>query len=228
MAFAVIAAGGSGDRLGGALLKFEADLLGKPLIRYSLDALEESSSVQGIVLVVPAGSVDAWDAESLRSAGVSKALATVAGGATRQESVLRGLQAIEGEKGVVVVHDAARPMVTAAMVDAACEIPAGLSGVITAVSVTDTVKEVAAGLVVSTLDRAHLVSVQTPQAFYIQELVAAHRDAARAFYAGTDDASLIERVGGRVGVIEGSIENIKVTYQSDLHVAATILAGRGL
>jgi len=86
VAFAVIAAGGSGDRLGGALLKFEADLLGKPLIRYSLDALEESSSVQGIVLVVPAGSVDAWDAESLRSAGVSKALATVAAPRARNRS----------------------------------------------------------------------------------------------------------------------------------------------
>lgn len=228
MAFAVIAAGGSGERFGGVVAKFEADLLGRPMIRYSLEAFQQSRAIQGIVLVVPGDRVGSWGAEALRSSGISKALATVAGGGTRQESVRMGLSIIEGESGVVAVHDAARPMVTAALVDAVCEIPAGLSGVTAAVPVTDTIKEVADGLVVSTLDRAPLVSVQTPQAFDIQELVEAHRAAAEAGFEGTDDASLLERMGRKVGIVDGSRDNLKVTYRSDLALAAAILRGRGL
>jgi 2-C-methyl-D-erythritol 4-phosphate cytidylyltransferase len=227
VALAVIAAGGSGDRFGGPVAKFEAPLLGKPIVRYSLDAFQQSAAVSGIVLVVPADRVEEWDAATLRSSGLTKVLATVAGGATRQESVFLGLQVISSEAGVVVVHDAARPMVTATMVDAVCEVPAGMSGGTTAVPVTDTVKEVEGRMVVSTLDRSRLVSVQTPQAFIIADLIEAHRDAARAGFAGTDDASLVERMGGRVGIIEGSRDNIKVTHESDLRLAEAILKGRG-
>jgi 2-C-methyl-D-erythritol 4-phosphate cytidylyltransferase len=226
MAFAVIAAGGAGERLGGDEAKFESTLLGRPLVTYSLDACESATSIEGVILVVPPANLESWSLERARSMGFSKVLKTVMGGASRQESVLNGLQALEGATGVVAVHDAARPLVTAAMFDRACEIPAGLAGLITAIPVTDTVKEVAGGQVVTTLDRSVLVSVQTPQSFVYDVIVRAHLNAARDGYTGTDDSALVERDGGLVGVVEGSRENIKVTYPADLRVAEAILRRR--
>jgi 2-C-methyl-D-erythritol 4-phosphate cytidylyltransferase len=226
MAFAVIAAGGAGDRLGGDEAKFEAALLGRPLVTYSLDACEGAISIEGVILVVPPTKLDAWNCERVRSMGFSKVMNTVAGGASRQESVLNGLRALEAAPGVVAVHDAARPLATAAMFDRACDIPEGLVGLITAIPVTDTVKEVAGGQVVTTLDRSVLVSVQTPQSFVYDVIVRAHLNAARDGYTGTDDSALVERDGGLVGVVEGSRENIKVTYPADLRVAEAVLRGR--
>lgn len=109
MAFAVIAAGGSGDRLGVGQAKFEAEILGRPMVYYSLEVFQSSSAIDAIILVVPAGRMADWSPQSLHESGISKASLTVAGGATRQESVFLGLQLIEGEAGVVAVHDAARP-----------------------------------------------------------------------------------------------------------------------
>jgi len=226
VAFAVIAAAGGGDRLGNSVAKFEVDLLHEPMVLYSLRAFQQSGAIEGIVLVVPSGRLDTWSVASLRASGISKAHSTVAGGATRKESVFLGLQAVEEKDGIVVVHDAARPMVTPVMIDTVCEIPRGMAGLVTAIPVTDTIKEVEGRVVVSTLDRTRLVSVQTPQAFELSALREAHRYAAKEGFEGTDDASLVERIGGRVGVVEGAPENIKVTYPADLRMAAAILSGR--
>lgn len=226
MAFALIAAAGTGDRLGGRACKFETDLAGRPLVMYSLDAFQEAACIEGIVLVVPEGREGSWHAGSLSGRGVTKALATVPGGATRQASVLEGLKALGDRQGVVVIHDAARPLVTPALIESVCAIPEGFSGMIAAAPVTDTVKEVADGAVSSTLARGRLVAAQTPQAFDLRELIEAHEDAARDGFEGTDDASLVERRGGRVGVVPGGRDNIKITYPEDLVMAEAMLAGR--
>ncbi|MHB8893809.1 MAG: 2-C-methyl-D-erythritol 4-phosphate cytidylyltransferase [Candidatus Geothermincolia bacterium] len=228
MAFAVIAAGGSGDRLGVGVAKFEAEILGRPMVSYSLEVFQNSDAIEAIILVVPAERLAGWSPESLAEAGITKASLTVAGGSTRQESVFLGLQLIEGEGEVVAVHDAARPLLTHQMVETVCRIPDGFDGLITAVPVTDTIKHVEGGAVASTLDRSQLVSVQTPQAFNLATLIEAHRAAARDGFTGTDDSSLVEREGGRVGVVEGRRSNIKVTYQADLVMAAAVLSGRGM
>jgi 2-C-methyl-D-erythritol 4-phosphate cytidylyltransferase len=228
VAFAVIAAGGSGDRLGVGVSKFEAEILGRPMVSYSLEVFQGSDAIEGIILVVPADRLADWSPAALRESGISKASQTVSGGRTRQESVFIGLQLIEGETGVVAVHDAARPLVTGRMVDAVCDVPEGFDGLITAVPVTDTIKSVEDGAVASTLERSRLVSVQTPQAFDLATLIHAHRAAARDGFEGTDDASLVEREGGKVGIVEGRPSNIKVTYQADLVMAAAVLSGRGL
>ncbi|HEY5526636.1 MAG TPA: 2-C-methyl-D-erythritol 4-phosphate cytidylyltransferase [Candidatus Anoxymicrobiaceae bacterium] len=228
MAFAVIAAGGSGDRLGVGVAKFEAEILGRPMVSYSLETFQSSSAIDDIILVVPADRLADWSPRSLSQSGISKASLTVAGGRTRQESVFLAIQLIEGEEGVVAVHDAARPLVTRRMVDAVCEIPEGFDGLITAVPVTDTIKSIEGGAVASTLERSQLVSVQTPQAFDLATLIHAHRAASRDGFTGTDDSSLVEREGGRVGIVEGRPSNIKVTYQADLVMAAAVLSGRGM
>lgn len=226
-AFAVIAAGGSGRRLGSPESKFEVPILGSPMARYSLEAFQACDSVDAIVLVVPAARVQAWDASALREAGVTKAVATVAGGTTRQESVRLGLRAIRDRQCVVAVHDAARPMVTPGLIDEVCDLGAGLAGQVPVLPVTDTVKRVKGSRVDCTLDRSTLVSVQTPQAFDLAVLIDAHESAHRDGFEGTDDASLVERAGGLVGTVEGARENIKVTYPEDLAFARAILEGRG-
>jgi 2-C-methyl-D-erythritol 4-phosphate cytidylyltransferase len=226
VALAIIAAGGGGQRLGSASAKFQVPLLGKPMVYYSLRAFEEAPSIDSIVLVVPGAFVQEWSVRVLRESGTSKAATTVAGGATRQESVRLGLEAGGSPDGIVVVHDAARPLVTAEMIQAVCAIGDGLAGMITAVPVTDTIKRVEGGQVIETVERAGLYSAQTPQGFVLSALIEAHRDAARAGFEGTDDAMLVERCGGRVGVVAGSRDNIKVTYPADVATAEAALKGR--
>lgn len=226
-AFAVIAAGGSGQRLGSPTAKFETILLGRPMVIYSLQAFQQSASIESIVLVVPPERLADWEAGSLRSAGITKAAVTVAGGDSRQASVYNGLKAIGARGGTAVVHDAARPMITPEIVGRVCDIADGVDGQIAAVPVTDTVKRVEGGRVAETLDRSRLVSVQTPQAFDLATLIAAHESARADGFEGTDDASLVERSGGIVATVEGDRENIKVTYPEDLVVAQAIMSGRG-
>jgi 2-C-methyl-D-erythritol 4-phosphate cytidylyltransferase len=226
VALAIIAAGGRGSRLGSSSPKFESELCGKPLVMYSLEAFQASESIEDIVLVVPGHRLDAWSAERLMGSGIGKAAATVAGGATRQQSVFRGLKALPSKSGLVVVHDAARPLVTADMIEAACDLPEGADGVITAYDVTDTIKVVHDGFVVSTPDRESLIAVQTPQAFRFEVLLQAHRAAEEERFAGTDDAVLVERIGGKVAVIPGSRDNVKVTYPEDLELAEAIIVER--
>jgi len=226
VAFAIIAAGGRGTRLGDPTPKFELSLAGKPVISYSLEAFQSAPSIQSIVLVVPADRMDAWSAERLQQMGIDKVRASVQGGETRQDSVRLGLEQLRGETGVVVVHDAARPLVSVQMVEDACLIPDGSDGVVTATMVTDTVKCVDGGMVAGTPDRERLIAVQTPQAFRLDVLARAHSLAQEAGYQGTDDASLVERAGGRVSVIKGSRGNIKITFPGDLAVAEALLRER--
>jgi 2-C-methyl-D-erythritol 4-phosphate cytidylyltransferase len=226
MAFAIIAAAGSGQRLGDRRPKFEIPILGKPMVEYSLAAFQQADVIEAIALVIPAERVGDWTASALREAGFDKVRHVVAGGATRQQSVMLGLDALGVTSGVVAVHDAARPMVRPGDVSEACAIPDGLAGLIPAVPITDTIKETDGKLITGTLDRTRLVAVQTPQCFDVAVLRTAHEKAARDRFASTDDAALVERIGGRLGLVEGSNENIKVTYAPDLLLAEAILRGR--
>lgn len=219
MPIAVIAAGGSGDRLGGSVPKFEVEILGRSLVSYSLESFQHARLVEGVVLVVPAARLDAWSAEGLRGQGFSKVRSVAAGGETRQESVRIGLALIEEDNAVVVVHDAARPLVTPALIDAVSEIPPGADGVICAVALADTIKRVEDGTVAATLDRSRLVAVQTPQAFRLGALKEAHQHALAAGFEATDDSALVEMAGGRIVVVDGDLRNVKVTVPDDLEIA---------
>jgi 2-C-methyl-D-erythritol 4-phosphate cytidylyltransferase len=226
LVYGVIAAAGAGRRLAGEIPKLEIEILGKPLVYYALEAFQSAPCMESIILVVPPDRLGAWPVSRLHDAGIGKVVAVIAGGANRQESVCLALEGIPDDGGTVVVHDGARPLVTPDMIEAACSAARSGEAVITAVPLTDTVKQVEDGRVVGTADRERLVAVQTPQAFSLGLLREAHRLARQEGFQGTDDASLVERLGKTVAVIEGSRDNIKVTYPEDLVMVEAVLNGR--
>jgi 2-C-methyl-D-erythritol 4-phosphate cytidylyltransferase len=217
-ATAVIAAAGSGERLGAGGPKAFVALAGRPMIEWSIDAMRAAASITEIVVACPPGHAHDLGGDDL---------AVVAGGDTRSESVARAMEAVGSE--LVVVHDAARPLVTSALVDAVLEDLAGepdCGAVVAATPVSDTIKQIARGREVdSTLDRSALWAAQTPQAFRTSVL----RDALGStglLRQATDEAMLIERLGGIVLLHEAPAENIKVTTQLDLRLAEMLLAER--
>jgi 2-C-methyl-D-erythritol 4-phosphate cytidylyltransferase len=214
----VIAAAGTGERLGAGGPKAFVELAGRPMLEWSLDAFRGASSIDEIVIAAPPD-----DQERAAEQGV----VAVAGGAHRSESVANALALCGGE--IVVVHDAARPLVTAGLIDAVVQELAAdedAAGVIAATPVTDTVKQASdRGEVERTLDRSGLWAVQTPQAFRADVLRDALADP-DSFPDASDDAMLVERRGGRVLIHSTSPDNIKVTTRFDLRVAELILRER--
>lgn len=217
MTVALIVAAGSGERLGAARPKALVELAGKPMVQWSIDALREVQEIERIVVALPPG--------TRAPPGVT----AVEGGAVRSDSVRRALVA-SAEGDLVLVHDAARPLVTvklAKAVIAALAEDADADAAIAAVPVTNTVKRVGeGGVVTETLDRAGLWGVQTPQVFRRVALERALDVPDELLAKATDDAWLVERAGGRVIVVRASEENLKVTTPLDLEVAALLLARR--
>ncbi|MEA2314734.1 MAG: 2-C-methyl-D-erythritol 4-phosphate cytidylyltransferase [Solirubrobacteraceae bacterium] len=217
MAVALIVAAGSGERLGAGRPKALVELAGRPLVQWSIDAMREVAEVERIVLALPA------DAEA--PTGVT----AVEGGPVRSDSVRRALAAA-GAGDPIVVHDAARPLLTPALVRsvlAALAADEHADAAIAATRVTDTVKRVdEAGSVLETLDRDRLRAVQTPQVFRRAALARALDASAEELARATDDAWLVEQAGGRVIVVESSAENLKVTTALDLQVAELLIAAR--
>ncbi len=217
MTVALIVAAGSGERLGAGRPKAFVQLAGRPLLQWSIDALKAVAGIEQIVVALPAGSE--------APAGVTG----VEGGAVRSDSVRRAL-AVAGPGELVLVHDAARPLLTpelAAEVIAALASDQGADAAIAAVPVTDTIKRLGdGGAVTETLDRGRLWAVQTPQVFRRGVLARALQVSVAELARATDDAWLIERAGGRVVVVHSSDENLKVTTPLDLQMAELLLAGR--
>jgi 2-C-methyl-D-erythritol 4-phosphate cytidylyltransferase len=213
VAIALIVAAGEGQRLAVGRPKALVELGGRPMLDWSIAALRAVPAVGQIVVALPPG-VDA-------PAGTTG----VQGGAVRSDSVRRALAAA-GAGDPVLVHDAARPLLTAGLADAA--IAALLAdelaqAVVVAAPVTDTVKRVEGGLVRETLDRSVLWAVQTPQVFRRAALERALDVDEQTLSMATDDAWLVERTGGRVLVVEGPRENLKVTTRLDLALAELLL-----
>ncbi|HEY1834233.1 MAG TPA: 2-C-methyl-D-erythritol 4-phosphate cytidylyltransferase [Solirubrobacteraceae bacterium] len=239
MTLALILAAGSGERLGADRPKALVELAGRPMLAWSLQELVSVASVERIVLALPpalveaSGRSDDWRLPRELDGRALPELSVVAGGGSRSESVLAALGSVTGAAGeTVLIHDAARPLVSTALAErvlGALEADAGADCAIAVTAVTDTIKRVEPGeVVVETLDRASLRAVQTPQVFRREAL---ERGLARARADGelaraTDDAWLIERCGGRVLVVDSGGENLKVTTPLDLRVAELLLAGR--
>jgi 2-C-methyl-D-erythritol 4-phosphate cytidylyltransferase len=214
----VIAAAGSGQRLGAGGPKAFVELAGRPMLDWSLDAFRAADTIAEIVVAAPPGQHDLVAAQGV---------VAVAGGEHRSESVANALALCAEE--LVVVHDAARPLVTPGLIDAMVEELAAeedAASVIAATPVTDTIKQVGdEGQVERTLDRAGLWAVQTPQVFRADALRKALADP-DSLPAASDDAMLVERAGGRVVVHSTSPDNIKVTTPFDLRVAELLLRER--
>jgi 2-C-methyl-D-erythritol 4-phosphate cytidylyltransferase len=210
----VIVAGGSGSRVGGEELKQFRWVAGKPMLLHSVQAFMARPDVGMVVCVLPqryAGDPPPW----LFQCDVDRLLVSV-GGRTRSESVANGLDDLPDEAQVVLVHDAARPLVDAATIDRVVAEVRGGTCAIAALPVVDTLKEVNEdGFIVRTVDREGLWRAQTPQGFPRQLIVDAHRRASLEHIAATDDAALCERLGIPVRVVRGSERALKVTDASD-------------
>jgi 2-C-methyl-D-erythritol 4-phosphate cytidylyltransferase len=215
MAVALIVAAGSGERLQAGMPKALVELHGKSLLAWSMEALSAAPSVREIVVALPEGVPAPAGAIGVR------------GGAVRSESVREALRAA-GASDIVLVHDAARPLMRPELAEAviAAVIERGVDAAVAAAAVTDTVKRAREGLVLETLPRSQLWAVQTPQAFRREALERVLRAPAEVLAQATDDASLIERAGGSVAIVPSSPENMKVTTPLDLEQAAALLARR--
>jgi 2-C-methyl-D-erythritol 4-phosphate cytidylyltransferase/2-C-methyl-D-erythritol 2,4-cyclodiphosphate synthase len=211
---ALLVAAGSGIRFGAEKPKQFLTIAGKPVIRHAAEALAEHVS-----LLQPVG-----EAEPIEAAlhGIRGCLPVVAGGATRQDSVRAGLEALAPHQpDIVLVHDAARPVIPQGTIPALLAALKESPGAIPAAPVADTLKRVVRGVITETVPRAGLFRAQTPQAFQFPVLLAAHRS---GLTGATDDASLLEAAGQTVEVVPGSDDNIKLTYPEDLVRLERIMA----
>jgi len=226
--WAVLVAGGRGTRMALPENKAFVPLRGEPMLALSLRALLDSGAFSGVTVVAAPG--ECPRAEAL-IAGCSRAdvrILAVEGGADRQASVWNGLCTLPPEAEVVAVHDAARPLVTTAIIEACLASAREFGSGVAAVPLKDTVKQVdAGGAVLRTPPRAGLRAVQTPQAFRVRLLREAHEAALRTGLRATDDAALVEALcGAPVRLVEGDSENIKVTTPEDVDVAEALLTRR--
>jgi 2-C-methyl-D-erythritol 4-phosphate cytidylyltransferase len=222
-AIAILVAAGRGERMGAGRPKAFVELGGQPLLLRAARAFDAAPSVGGIVAVVPEAEVGA--ARELLGS-LAKPVSVVPGGSRRQDSVLEGLKgAPAGFTGVVLVHDAARPLVDVALIESVCREAAAEGAALPLLPVVDTVKRVADGRVVETLDRETLGAAQTPQGFRFDLLVRAYEAAFRERVTLTDEAMAVERLGGTVRAVVGSARNRKITTPEDLAWAEGIVQG---
>jgi 2-C-methyl-D-erythritol 4-phosphate cytidylyltransferase len=213
MAVALVVAAGRGERLGSARPKAFVIVAGRPMLEWCVDALRGVPAIEQIVVALP-------DGEDAPEGCIG-----VPGGAVRAASVAAALAASVGDP--VLIHDAARPLVSRELIERVLDGAIGVDGAIAASRVTDTTKEAGAdGIVTGTLDRARLWAVQTPQVFRRGALERALDVSADVLARATDESWLVERAGGRVRIVESSPENLKITTPRDLRISAELLAAR--
>jgi len=209
--------------MGGDRPKAFLDLGGQPLLLRSALAFEAAPSVRDVVAVVPEEETDA--ARGLL-ASVTKLAAVVPGGLRRQDSVLEGLKQVpDGFDGVVLIHDAARPLVEVELIEKVVRAAEDAGAALPVLAVVDTVKRVRDGRVLETLDRSELGAAQTPQGFRFDLLVSAYEAAFRDGVTVTDEAMAVERLGSPVQAVPGSARNRKITTAEDLAWAEGLVQG---
>ena len=217
-------AGGTGSRMGRP--KQFIELLGLPALQYTLQAFEDCPEVARIYVVGNGHRV----VDLARSAGISKYAACAEPGDSRSLSTRNGLLLCEDEpENIVLVHDGSRCLVTPDLIGRvveAAQVESKPDGVVPGIPVSDTIKDASDGIVTKTLDRTHLWAIQTPQAFRLGLLRRLHELTEEHLRTATDDASLVERDGGRVEIVAGEKTNIKLTSPEDLLFAEAILAAR--
>lgn len=226
-AAAVIVAGGSGSRMGKGIQKQYRLLDGIPVLIRSVMAFEASPSIGLIVIVIPESDRDGLFREHCESLLTPKAGSVQSGGPTRQDSVARGLAAVDDSFDLVAIHDGVRPLVSVELIERCVAEALRLGAVVPGVPVTDAVKSVdSENRITATLSREGLWTVQTPQVFRREIIVKSCEKAFRDGYYGTDDSAVVERAGYPVTIIEGSRDNLKITYEADLARGEGILAAR--
>ncbi len=221
---AIIPAGGSGKRLGGDIAKQYLFLNSLPVLAHTIRVFQKSDVISEVVLVVPQDDIAYVREQIVEKYGLTKVSAIVAGGHERQDSVLSGLRAIAETCDIVMVHDGVRPFVTGDMIARVAAAAADGGAASIGVKAKDTIKETTdENMVMRTIPRGNLWQTQTPQAFQYGLLCRAFETAAGDGFYGTDDASLVERIGAKVRMLAGSYENIKITTPEDLMMAEALM-----
>lgn len=216
---AIILAAGSGSRMG--VDKITAQLLGVPVISYSIRAMAQSNADE-IIIVASRSNIEAVRdiADSIET---DKAIKVITGGETRAESAINAFNAIDERAEIISVHDGARPLVSSSICDRVCERAAECGGAIAAVWVKDTIKKVENGMITATPERKYLMQAQTPQSFTRDIYKRAIEYMEKHPGEITDDASAAEAVGCQVAIVEGDYRNIKLTTPDDLIIAEMFL-----
>lgn len=224
---AIVPAAGIGRRFDGTVRKTFIALNGTPLLIHTLKRLQDAGAITEIIPVLKEEDIEKWS-EVIDAHGLNKVKRIVPGGRERQDSVFNALKILE-EESLILIHDGVRPIFSARLVERLINEINDFDGIVPALPVKDTIKVVDAdSIVVSTEDRNKLRAVQTPQVFPLKVIKEAYSRAyADGFYA-TDDAALVERIGGKVKVIEGSPFNIKVTTQEDLEMVQYLIKEQNL
>ncbi len=221
---AIIVSAGKGHRFMEGKKKQFHFLGGKPILAYTLDKFETCPLIRSILLVVGLEDMDYCLKEIVEKFGFKKVSQIVPGGKRRQESVKNGIDALLKNVEVVAIHDGVRPFVTNAMIEDSIQSAAKHGAVVLATPVKDTIKmSNPDGTVLKTLDRETLWQIQTPQTFQVNIIKEAYYRATKDGFVGTDDASLVERLGVAVHILPGSYTNIKITTQEDLLLANLFL-----
>jgi 2-C-methyl-D-erythritol 4-phosphate cytidylyltransferase len=221
---ALIPAAGMGKRMGRKVAKQFLPLGDKPMLAHTLLVFQRSSDIDEIIPILSEEDMEHGLRDVIEAFHITKVKTLVVGGRERQASVFNGIQKLEKDAVVVLVHDGVRPFVTEEMIRECVNHARKGECVTVGVPLKDTIKEVDDhGVILQTLDRGRLWAIQTPQAFPVKVLRRAHEESFRKQFTGTDDAVLVERNGGKVRVIMGSYENIKITTPEDLSLAEEIL-----
>jgi 2-C-methyl-D-erythritol 4-phosphate cytidylyltransferase len=223
----LIPAAGAGKRMGKAPAKQFLALGDKPILAHTLLAFQRASEIDEIIPILSEEDLETCLGEIIEAYHITKVKTLVVGGKERQDSVVNGLHKLEKDAAIVLVHDGVRPFVTPEMIKEAVDYAKRGECVAMGVPIKDTIKEVNdQGMVRHTLDRSRLWAIQTPQAFPAKALKRAYEEASKQRVYGTDDATIVERMGGSVRVLMGSYENIKITTPEDLMLAEEILKRR--
>ena len=212
---AVVVAGGCGARFGNPGGKQLVNVAGKPLMTWSIRAFDRSAFVSHIVVVCPAEKMDEMRRQAIDPYNFATPITFAEAGKTRQDSTRSGVEAVPVGYEYVAIHDAARPLITAEVI-----------GVVCGQAAIDTLKVVDGNRIVETPPRSRYWAAQTPQIFALETMRRAHAAALADGFVGTDDSSLVERMGGRVLCVDSPRDNLKVTVPEDLRPVTAILLGR--
>lgn len=222
---AIVPSAGTGERIQHRLKKLYISLLGQPILAHTLKVLNSVSAINQIIVPVYPGEENFCEKEVVKKMSLTTEVKIVAGGETRQESVRKALEFLPGSCDIVLIHDSARPLISRSMIEDSIEATKTKRATAMGVPVKDTITIVSKDdqTIAKTLARDSLYLIQTPQTFERDLIVNAHQIALHDGFKGTDDASLVERLGIPVTVITGSYTNIKITTKEDLLSAEAIM-----
>lgn len=234
MNVAIITAAGKGTRLKSNISKQFFNIYDKPILAHTLSIFEKTPGVDAIYVSVPKEYLESCQKDIIDRYSFSKVRGLVVGGSHRQASVFNALSSIPQDCSIVLIHDGVRPLVTPDEVSMTItnlindnKKDPQVKGVILAAPAKETVKKITGNTIDSTIPRDTVWHAQTPQTFFYREIVEAHRKAAEEDFIGTDDASLVERMGWKVNVVRGRHENIKITTPIDLFLAEFFISKNG-